>query len=220
MKPGIGVHRTFPLQPELNVRQFWVKSRILEVERAIPASMPIYVSMPRGINVGGHKKIKMEQLRVSLEKLGMERVKTYIQSGNIVFRSKSTSTAAVSKTIEAAILQDFGHTVSVITRTYDEIRNTTKCNPFLRQSGTDLEKLHVMFLSDAPAPTALKQLQALITSPEQCQCIGKELFFYLPNGVGNSVLMKKPVDRILGVVTTMRNWRTVNTLHQMCVDCE
>jgi uncharacterized protein (DUF1697 family) len=181
--------------------------------------MPIYVSMPRGINVGGHKKIKMDQLRVSLERVGMQSVKTYIQSGNIVFKSKSTS-AAVSQKIEAAIMEDFGHTVSVITRTAEEMRNTTRTNPFLKQSGIEAEKLHVMFLSEAPAAAALKQLLALIRLPEQCQCIGKELYFYLPSGVGDSILMKKPVDRILGVVTTMRNWRTVNTLHQMCVDCE
>jgi uncharacterized protein (DUF1697 family) len=180
--------------------------------------MPIYLSMPRGINVGGDKKIKMDQLRTALEAIGLENVRTYIQSGNIVFKSKSASSAALSKKIEGAILKDFGHSVTVITRTADELAHTVKNNPFLKQSGIDPEKLHVMFLSDAPAPAVVEKLQSFATPPEALHCIGKEIYFYLPNGVANSLWMKKPVDRILGVVTTTRNLRTVNTLHQMCAD--
>lgn len=182
--------------------------------------MPIYVAMPRGINLGGHKKIKMDQLRTSLEAIGLEKVQTYIQSGNIVFKSKSTSASALSKKIEAVILKDFGHTVSVITRTAGEFSDAVKNNPFLKQSGIDPEKLHVMFLSQPPTPDAVKKVQAFATHPEQLIHLDHEIYFYLPNGVSNSFLMKKPVDRILAVVTTMRNWRTVNTLHQMCADCE
>jgi uncharacterized protein (DUF1697 family) len=182
------------------------------------SAMPIYLSMPRGINVGGHKKIKMDQLRTALEAIGLETVKTYIQSGNIVFKSKSTSSAAVSKQIEAAIFEDFGHSVTVITRTADELARAIKNNPFLNQPGVDPEKLHLMFLSDAPNPAAVEKLQSFATPPEALRNIGKEIYFYLPNGVANSLWMKKPIDRILGVVTTTRNLRTVNTLHQMCAD--
>ena len=76
-----------------------------------------------------------------------------------------------------------------------------------------------MFLSEVPVPSALKKLSDLIATPDRCRSIDRELYFYLPNGVSGSILMKKPVDRILAVVTTMRNWKTVNSLHQMCQDC-
>jgi len=180
--------------------------------------MAIYISLLRGINVGGHKRIKMDQLRASFEALGFESVKTYIQSGNVVFKSGKTSPAALSKKIEAKILKDFGFPVSVMTRTADELRNIVASNPFLKQGGIDPEKLHVMFLSEAPAPAALKELTAVTVSPDRCHCSGQEIYFYLPNGVSKSVLWNSPVDRILAVVTTTRNLKTVNSMHQMCQD--
>jgi uncharacterized protein (DUF1697 family) len=179
----------------------------------------VYISMLRGINVGGHKRVKMDQLRQSFEALGFEQVQTYIQSGNVVFKAGKTSTSALSKRIEESILSDFGFPVSVISRTSDEMRDTIENNPFLKQRGIDPERLHVMFLSESPAPAALKKLADLIAVPDLCRGLGREIHFYLPNGVSKSVLMKTPVDRILAVSTTTRNWRTVNSLHQLCQDC-
>ena len=181
--------------------------------------MPVYVSMLRGINVGGHKKIKMDQLRASFEALGFDYVKTYIQSGNVVFKAPKASSSGLGKKIEMKIQGDFGHSVSVIVRTADEMNDVVHNNPFLREKGVDPEKLHVMFLSQAPKSVSVDQVRALTSSSEQLRCIGQDLYLYLPNGVGESFVMKKPVDRLLGVVTTMRNWRTVNNIHQMCLDC-
>jgi uncharacterized protein (DUF1697 family) len=176
--------------------------------------------MLRGINVGGNKRIKMEQLRKSFEALGFEQVKTYIQSGNVIFKTGKVSPITLSKKIEARILADFGFSVSVISRTVDEMGKTIEGNPFSKKRGIDLEKLHVAFLSDAPAPEALKKLEALTTAPDKSRCCGKEVYLYLPNGVSKSFWMKTPLDRVLSVVTTTRNWRTVNTLHDMCRDCK
>jgi uncharacterized protein (DUF1697 family) len=181
--------------------------------------MPIYISMLRGINVGGHKLIKMDKLRQSFEALGFEQVQTYIQSGNVVFKAGKVSTSGLSKRIEERILKDFGFSASVISRTSDELHQTIANNPFLNQPGTDPERLHIMFLSAAPAPAALKKLADLIAAPDLCRGLGREIHFYLPNGVSKSVLMKTPVDRILAVATTMRNWKTVNSIDQMCQDC-
>jgi uncharacterized protein (DUF1697 family) len=181
--------------------------------------MPVYVSMLRGINVGGHKKIKMDQLRASFEGLGFEQVKTYIQSGNVVFKAAKTSPAALGKKVETKILEDFGHSVSVIVRSANEMKQVVTGNPFLKEKGIDPDKLHVMFLSQAPLASAVEKVSTLAAPHEQIRCLGQELYLYLPKGVGESFVMKKPVDRLLGVTTTMRNWRTVNTLHQMCVDC-
>ena len=97
--------------------------------------MPIYISMLRGINVGGNKRIKMEKLRDSFEALGFEQVKTYIQSGNVVFKAGTISASGLSKKIEGRILSDFDFSVSVISRTANEIANTIKNNPFVNQPG-------------------------------------------------------------------------------------
>jgi uncharacterized protein (DUF1697 family) len=76
-----------------------------------------------------------------------------------------------------------------------------------------------MFLSDAPAAAALKKVAELIAAPDQSRCLGKAIYLYLPNGAAGSNLMKSPLDRLLSVVTTTRNWRTVNAIHQMCQEC-
>jgi uncharacterized protein (DUF1697 family) len=181
--------------------------------------MPIYIAMLRGINVGGHNRIKMDQLRSSLEAVGLQQVKTYIQSGNAVFKSATISPAALSRKIEKQIIGQFGFAVSVISRTADEINKTIANNPFLNDSSINPEKLHVAFLSEAPAPLALKKLKELTLDPDQSRCLGKEVYFYFPNGVSGSSLWKHPLDRVLSVEATTRNWKTVNTLHQMCLDC-
>jgi uncharacterized protein (DUF1697 family) len=181
--------------------------------------MPIYIAMLRGINVGGHKRIKMDQLRDSLEALGLQQVKTYIQSGNVVFKTATTSPAALTKKIESKILSQFGFPVSVICRTVHEIENIIKNNPFMNQAELDHEKFHVAFLSQVPAPAALKRLAGLTLAPDQSCCLGREVYLYFPNGHSGSTLWKHPLDGVLSVVTTTRNWRTVNTLHKMCLDC-
>lgn len=181
--------------------------------------MPIYIAMLRGINVGGNKRIKMDDLRKSFEGLGFESVRTYIQSGNLVFNAGKTSTAALGKKIEATIVSEFGFPASVIVRTGAELGRIIAANPFLAQPGIDHDKLHVTFLSDIPATPALKKLAEFTVAPDQSQCVGKEIFLYLPNGFSASSLWKVPWEKALAVVTTTRNWRTVNALHQMCLDC-
>jgi|SRR6266446_5839266 len=181
--------------------------------------MPIYISMLRGINVGGHKRVKMDQLRRSFEALGFEQVQTYIQSGNVVFKTGKSSPAALSKKIEERILKDFGFSALVISRTADEMSKMIAGNPFLKRRGIDPTRLHVMFLSEAPAAAAVKKLTEVTVAPDQCYCAAHEIYFHLPNGVSKSVLWNSPVDRILAVVTTTRNWKTVNSIHQMCQGC-
>jgi uncharacterized protein (DUF1697 family) len=181
--------------------------------------MPIYVAMLRGINVGAHKRIKMDQLRRSFEKLGFKQVKTYIQSGNVVFKAKKVAPAKLAAQIEKQIIADFGLSSSVVCRTVGEVGETLQTNPFLNQPSIDREKLHVIFLSEAPTPEGLKKLESLTTAPDQSRCMGKEIYLYLPNGVSGSSLMKTSLERMLSLVTTTRNWRTVSAIHKMCQDC-
>ncbi len=175
--------------------------------------------MLRGINVGPHKRMKMDKLRTSCEGLGFQQVKTYIQSGNLVFQAAKLSPAGLSKKVEERIVNDFGFPVDVISRSREEMNQIIQGNPLLKEAGIDLTKLHVAFLSDVPTAAALKKLQALTLLPDRARCSGKELYLYFPNGVSGSSLWKHPLDRVLSVITTTRNWNTVNKLYEMALEC-
>jgi|SRR5215469_10868323 len=182
--------------------------------------MPIYVALLRGINVGPTKRVKMDDLRKSFEGLGLEQVKTYNQSGNVVFKAGKVSPSALGTKIEERIVGDFGFSVSVIVRTSAEWTQSIESNPFLKQRGVDPDKLHVTFLADVPGASALKKLADFTVAPDQSCCIGRQIYLYLPNGFSKSSLWKVPWEKALAVITTTRNWRTVNAIHQMCRDCE
>ncbi|HZQ19628.1 MAG TPA: DUF1697 domain-containing protein [Terriglobales bacterium] len=177
--------------------------------------MPIYIAMLRGINVGPHKRMKMEKLRATCESLGFEDVKTYIQSGNIVFRAAKMSDSSLAKKLGAGVVRDFGFSADVITRTGEEMGRVSECNPLLREKGVDESKLHVVFLAEKPTPESLKKLQELTLAPDRVRSLGREIYFYFPNGVSGSSLWKHPLDKVLAITGTMRNWNTVNKLDEM-----
>ena len=110
--------------------------------------------------MGGHKIVKMDQLRKTFEELGFEDVKTYIQSGNVVFKAPAQSPAKLAKRIEERVLRQFGFPVPVVVKTADEIGEVIDNNPLLKEKGIDPSKLHVTFLSCAPEKSALKTLDA------------------------------------------------------------
>lgn len=182
--------------------------------------MPVYIALLRGINVGPHKRMKMEKLRASCESAGFSDVTTYIQSGNIVFRAANLRPQALAKKLGECILRDFGFAADVITKTCEEMQAIVESNPLLRARGVDPAKLHVVFLSERPSLAALKKLRALTLSPDQTRDAGKEIYFYFPNGVSGSSLWKHPLDKVLSVSGTMRNWNTVNKLYAMARELE
>jgi len=178
--------------------------------------MPVYITLLRGINVGHHKRMKMETLRQSLEGLGFSEVKTYIQSGNAVFRAPvELASEILSKRIEEMIVAQFGFPAGVVSRSKEEFRKTVRTNPFLKKSGVDLERLHVMFLPEAPAPPVRKELGNLTRPPDEARLVGKEIFLHLPGGVAHSSLTNNPLERKFLSRGTMRNWNTVCVLEQM-----
>ena len=126
--------------------------------------MPIYIAMLRGINVSGQKIIKMEKLRASFETLGFNSVRTYVQSGNVIFQASKTSSDILSKSIEGKILGDFGFSVTLVLRSSDEMEKIVNDNPFLTDRGIDHSKLHVTFLSELPAKAVLGKLDSLTRS--------------------------------------------------------
>jgi uncharacterized protein (DUF1697 family) len=182
--------------------------------------MPIYIAMLRGINIGPHKRMKMDKLRACCEGLGFADVKTYIQSGNVIFKTPKLSPAALATKLGECIVKDFGFSAEVISRSREEMKAIIDHNPFMKERGIDLSKLHVLFLSGSASVAALKKLRELTLAPDRTHTSGKEIYFYFPNGVSGSSLWKHPLDRVLSLPVTMRNWKTVTALYQMAMEVE
>jgi len=180
--------------------------------------MPTYISMLRGINVSGQKPVKMDQLRRMFEALGFTHVKTYVQSGNVVFQSKKIAPADLSKEIEERILREFGFDVPVISKTVEEIGTTIQNNPFLKEKAIDPAKLHVTFLSGVPAKPALEKLSALDAAPDRFHSLITEIYLHCPDGYGRSKLSNNVLEKLLSLRATTRNWKTVNELYRMATE--
>jgi uncharacterized protein (DUF1697 family) len=174
-----------------------------------------YIAMLRGINVSGKNIIKMEELKSSLKSLKFENLKTYIQSGNIVFGAEKTSPPALSKFIQKKILKDFGFVVPVTVRTSKDFDKIIKTNPFLKMKSIDPQKLHVTFLSERPTQGALAGLKKLPTTPDQFHVMGQEVFLHCPVSYGETKLSNTAFEKLLSVQATTRNWKTVLTLFEM-----
>src|SRR2546430_6876194 len=138
--------------------------------------MPVYIALLRGINIGAHKRMKMEKLRASCEALGFAGVRTYIQSGNVIFKAPKLSPAALSKKLGECIVKDFGFSSEIISRTREEMKAIVDGNPFTKERGIDPSKLHVVFLSQSPSAAALKKLQALILPPDRTRSSVNEIY--------------------------------------------
>lgn len=180
--------------------------------------MPIYISMLRGINVGGHNMVAMSKLREMFETLGFEQVRTHIQSGNVIFKAAKSSTLGLSRRIQEEIQSEFGFPVSVITRTPEEVGKVIRNNPFQKESRTDPAKVHVAFLAQAPQADAVKKLEALATASEQLRHSGSEIYLCYRDGMGRAKLTGSVLERVLAVTATARNWNTVNRLYEMALE--
>ncbi|WP_074109888.1 DUF1697 domain-containing protein [Paenibacillus sp. P46E] len=174
--------------------------------------MNTYIALLRGINVGGNKIIKMQALKTMFESLGYEQVRTYIQSGNVVFESGKSAAAKLEAAISAAILDTFGFEVSVMIRTLAELEAAITANPFQNLSQEDYKRLYVSFLSKAPSEEALVKLIPYADGADKLRIAGKEMYTLYEVSVSQSPLFKVPLDKWLGTSITARNWNTVNKL--------
>jgi uncharacterized protein (DUF1697 family) len=179
--------------------------------------MPTYISMLRGINLLGHKRVEMGRLRVMFEGMGFEQVRTYINSGNVVFKTGRSAPAALSRRIEEQMVAEFGFTASVITRTAAELGRAIEGNPFVKESRSDPSKVFIAFLGQAPKADAIEKLQARASKAERVHdCGGREIYTYYVEGMGRARLLTHGVlERVLAVSATMRNWNTVSRLYEM-----
>jgi uncharacterized protein (DUF1697 family) len=172
-----------------------------------------YAAMLRGINVGGNRKLPMNELRALCAELGLEGARTYIQSGNVVFES-AKKPDALGKALEKAIHESHGLEVPVTLRTRDELASLISRNPFVKQ-GRPSGELHVSFLSAAPTREHLAELDKRRADPDQYAADGTHLYLWCPAGYGNASLVNPVVERVLKVSSTTRNWKTVTTLFAM-----
>ncbi len=178
--------------------------------------MTEYVAMLRGVNVGGNS-LKMDWLRQACENLGWQNVRTYVQSGNIVFASPG-SALKLAQALKATIDAQTRLPVTVVLRSAAEMEKVVADNPFLKQKGIDLTKLHVTFLGKVPVKPPLDRLDALAGTRDHYRLKGSELYLNCPINYGETKLSNAAIEKVLGVGATTRNWKTVTTLHQMAAE--
>jgi len=171
--------------------------------------MPRQIALLRGVNVGGHKKVEMARLRALMESLGYRDVRTYVQSGNVVFSGAKRSEAH----LEQALEKEFGFAVPVVLRTRDELAAVVRRNP-LREVASDPAK-HVVVFCGAKAAV---DLDAAAFEPERFVVSGREVYFWAPAGLARSELAKVLAAKPLGAKSTARNWRTVEKLLTLADD--
>jgi uncharacterized protein (DUF1697 family) len=164
------------------------------------------IALLRGINVGGNKKVEMARLRALMEDLGYRDVRTYVNSGNVVFSGPRRS----EKHLEAAIAKTFGFDVPVVLRSRDELADVVQANP-LRDVATDPSK-HLVVFCDAEAATGLDPADF---APETFHVRGREVYLWAPRGLADSAVAKALATKPLGKKSTARNWRTVEKLLEL-----
>jgi uncharacterized protein (DUF1697 family) len=166
-----------------------------------------YVGLLRGVNLGGRNRLSMAELRTLAESLGYREVRTFIQSGNLVFSASKRVAPAV---LEAAIATRFGLEVPVVLRTGAELEAAVRANPFAE---ADLSRLHVGFMAGPPAASALAGLERGPFLPEEFAVQGADVYLYLPEGVARTKLPRY-LERRLGPMT-VRNWKTLGSLAEL-----
>lgn len=172
-----------------------------------------YAAFLRGVNVGGRTSVKMERLREVFASLGFENVKTYIQSGNVVFETGETDDEKLAERMEAAVEQEFFKT-PVMVRSVEEIKEIVKQNPFAGEEFED-KLLHVVFLREKLSDEKAALLLSNNTDSEKFAVRDREVYCLLKQGVADSLLGKKYIDNKLKTPATARNWRTINKILEL-----
>lgn len=175
--------------------------------------MSAWIALFRGINVGGRNSLPMKDLVRELEALGLREVRTYIQSGNVVFESSKKVPATLGAQIAARIEKRHGFAPEVLILGAGELERAVRSNPFPKATA-DPKSLHLFFLASSPDSPDLDALTAVKSRSERFRLLGRVFYLHAPDGIGRSKLATK-VEKALGVAATARNWRTVDKLCAM-----
>lgn len=170
-----------------------------------------YIALLRGINISGHRIIKMADLRSNLNKLGLKGLRTYIQSGNILFESeekKQTLSAMISK----SIMENFGYEVPVFILSPATLLKAVAQNPFPEAQPN---RLYLTFFSSSVKPIGFGEIEKLKKDNEHLILKANILYFHCPDGAARSKINNNLIEKKFGCSATTRNWRTTTKLVQM-----
>jgi len=179
--------------------------------------MQVYIAFLRGINVSGHNKILMKDLKQLFLNIGYSDVITYIQSGNVVFKSVLKDTDKIKSNIIEAIKNHFGYSINVLVRTKNDIDFIYNSNPFLvKNINADISKLCVTLLKHPPNKEEINLLNEYPNSSnDDFKIIHKYIFLHCPNGFGKTKLSNKFFEKKLKTTATSRNWKTITKLFEL-----
>jgi uncharacterized protein (DUF1697 family) len=170
-----------------------------------------YVALLRAVNVGG-TVLKMEALRALLSSLGFDDVRSYIQSGNLVFGWTATSPAKLEEELAARTERSLGVRTEYFVRTANEWHDIIDRNPFPSEAGTEPARLTVTLLKSSPPPVAWETLRSAVKGREVARAGARHAYIVYPDGIGQSKLTPSVIEKALGTRGTTRNWNTVTKL--------
>lgn len=177
--------------------------------------MAVIISMLRGVNLGPNRRVKMEALRDLYASLKLRDAQTYVQSGNVIFRSDERDLALLAKRIGQAIEKNFAFPCDVILRTIPELCDAIARNPFARRRGIEPNRLTVTFLASDPGEEARKQLRQLKSEPDELHIDGRELYIYYRTSMARPKVSWAAMEKILKTSGTARNWNSVMAMLEM-----
>ena len=178
--------------------------------------MNTYISLLRGINVSGQKKIKMADLKALYESLGFKNVQTYIQSGNVIFKDQQENISDLISQIEQKIQNEYAYQVNLFVYKPADFQFITENNPFLESDPElDIKQLFVTYFKEVPNEDDLQELAKYTTNGEEYILSRKYLYLRYPNGFGRSKLDNNTIERKLKLSATTRNWRTTLKLYEL-----
>lgn len=174
--------------------------------------MTLYILLLRGVMPSGKNKLSMARLRGELVNAGFKNPRTYIQSGNILVETDIPA-QAIEKRVHDLIRDQLGPDLSVIARTGSKLDNALRENPF--RDGYDISRVFFILFASQPPQEKVRQLLARDYSPEQLAFGPCTAYLYIPGQYGRGTLSNAFMERQLGVVSTMRNFNTLNRLLEM-----
>ena len=173
-----------------------------------------YVALMRGVNVGGQNKLPMKHLIDIFDCARAQDVRTYIQTGNVIFSSTAVAAKQIASAVRNEIERRHAYNVPVVIRSAAALRRVVAANPFLHH-GAATEKLHVAFLAKKPTAAMVKELDPDRSPGDRYELQGSEIYLYCPNGMARTKLTNAYFDAQLSTTSTIRNWRTVLKLVEL-----
>lgn len=168
-----------------------------------------YIALLRGINVGGHRKVLMADLRKLLDALGYKNVRSYLQSGNVIFdTAQEQDENTLAQEIETSISKAYHFDVPVMVCTKEEWRDIVEQNPYYQEEADDISRLHLTLLDSVPSEENMDQLNLIECAPDSFTHINKSIYLYCERPYHQTKLSHHRIEKTLKVKATTRNWKT------------